>query len=1009
MDSKSGPIGFWFINGRFDESIIDEQLKEFLERGFAGVVVHPRAGLEIPYLSARWFELLGYIVDQCIELGLEPWFYDEDPFPSGSAGGFVLDKHPELVCKGLDFTSLQTTPQSGVINVSFSNIEELIGIFSLSMNKEGSFGGQFEDITKFAGRVGKKWQVAGLQDSPYGPIFSKGKCQPHWRATVRGGMWALHWQVNDDRPRHILAVSKIKRADNRHGYYVDLLNPETTKQFIKYTHQKTLETIGSERFGQFVAAFTDEPKLCAPYPWTDRFPLEYEKKYGQDVLKLLPHLAYEIDSNSRLVRYRYRRLLGELWKNNFIVPLSKWCKNNNIALTGHISPEEDPVLESLATPGRVSLISEMDWPGCDQISSLFGAPEHGYLSLGPKLTTSLAHQKGKPHSMAETLAVSGENLTIQRMKKIIDWLGVCGIDKFVLHGQFMSLQGHRKREAPPSIFYQAPYWKYFQKLSSYMSSLSKWNQSGKPVRPIALLYPTAAFEVFSPVQGNETMETARSFGQLIGSLMSAGLGFDIVADIDLADMLINQNGEKGFKICHASYKSLIVPNVAMLDKSTHEALDAIEKSGNDICSLVEDIEIIENSDSSRSYGKYFNNIESLMGNLIGRYRQWIGFSKDSSIYVQSRKIKKNIEHLVYNPTDNLVSLNVDNAASVYTFESAAEISLEVIADKDKTVKLLPWQTIIVSDKSNSCQCNAITTLDLKSNVETAWSSNWQLSPDEPNSMLLSTWQFTLADGSAGVAKVPSVGGPLWEFHRQRVGVWCDVIIDDDIEDLQLWWEKTAFAGPYEIKINGFAISKVEDVFVHNIHYAYCSINEIIKTGVNRIEINVGPVEVDNPAILDAPRLVGRFRVIRTQDCTSDKVPDCRPDWYKTMIDDDQKFARITSCFETITLEKPLDWAKLGFPHYSGAMSYETSLDIVNIPKACYVEAVSNQQDSFEMFVNGKSAGICCWQPFRLEITKLLKAGSNNIEFKVANTLINKIEGLDQPSGLLDLPKIMVKA
>jgi len=53
-------------------------------------------------------------------------------------------------------------------------------------------------------------------------------------------------------------------------------------------------------------------------------------------------------------------------------------------------------------------------------------------------------------------------------------------------------------------------------------------------------------------------------------------------------------------------------------------------------------------------------------------------------------------------------------------------------------------------------------------------------------------------------------------------------------------------------------------------------------------------------------------------------------------------------------------------------------------------------------VNGKSAGIELWSPYQLEITELLKAGSNRLEIGVTNTLANRY-GQGRP-GLTEKPE-----
>jgi len=53
-------------------------------------------------------------------------------------------------------------------------------------------------------------------------------------------------------------------------------------------------------------------------------------------------------------------------------------------------------------------------------------------------------------------------------------------------------------------------------------------------------------------------------------------------------------------------------------------------------------------------------------------------------------------------------------------------------------------------------------------------------------------------------------------------------------------------------------------------------------------------------------------------------------------------------------------------------------------------------------VNGKSAGTELWSPYQLEITELLKAGSNRLEIGVTNTLANRY-GQGRP-GLTEKPE-----
>lgn len=50
----------------------------------------------------------------------------------------------------------------------------------------------------------------------------------------------------------------------------------------------------------------------------------------------------------------------------------------------------------------------------------------------------------------------------------------------------------------------------------------------------------------------------------------------------------------------------------------------------------------------------------------------------------------------------------------------------------------------------------------------------------------------------------------------------------------------------------------------------------------------------------------------------------------------------------------------------------------------------------EVIVNGKSLGIVWKQPFRVNVTNVLKAGENKIEIKVTDLWVNRLIGDAQP-------------
>lgn len=90
---------FWSINDRVDDHRIREQVRHMHRQGQGGAFYHPRAGMTDAYLGRRFFEGVDAALAECREQGMLFYLYDEDRFPSGFAGGYVVeadDRHAAL-------------------------------------------------------------------------------------------------------------------------------------------------------------------------------------------------------------------------------------------------------------------------------------------------------------------------------------------------------------------------------------------------------------------------------------------------------------------------------------------------------------------------------------------------------------------------------------------------------------------------------------------------------------------------------------------------------------------------------------------------------------------------------------------------------------------------------------------------------------------------------------------------------------------------------------------------
>ncbi len=103
---EMGILPFWFWNGAMDEKEMEWQLREYRDRGITGLFIHGRFGLKVPYISDAWFDKVKFAVAKGKELGLSIWVYDEMNWPSGTAERQVIAKHPSLTQKYLELVAL---------------------------------------------------------------------------------------------------------------------------------------------------------------------------------------------------------------------------------------------------------------------------------------------------------------------------------------------------------------------------------------------------------------------------------------------------------------------------------------------------------------------------------------------------------------------------------------------------------------------------------------------------------------------------------------------------------------------------------------------------------------------------------------------------------------------------------------------------------------------------------------------------------------------------------------
>ena len=275
---------FWAWNGKLERGELLRQIDIMRDMGFGGFFMHSRTGLDTKYLGDEWFELINACADRAKELGLEAWLYDEDRWPSGTAGGEVTKNH--------DYR-----------------------MHFLQMYVDGETPEQ--PIAAFAAKFDGEYL------SSYRRVDS---CDADNRNAVDDN------DIADDEQLLTFGVVEMPESSFYNGEtYLDTMNRDATEAFIESTHKKYVERCGDRIGDSILGIFTDEPhrgSLMSSFgqgvgsgerqiPWTKKLPDEFKKRYGYDLIDHLPEIFCRYDDKPAQIKWQYVELCEELFLGNF--------------------------------------------------------------------------------------------------------------------------------------------------------------------------------------------------------------------------------------------------------------------------------------------------------------------------------------------------------------------------------------------------------------------------------------------------------------------------------------------------------------------------------------------------------------------------------------------------------------------------------------------------------------------------------------------------------------------
>lgn len=526
---------YWAWNGTLKPEELKRQIDQMVDKGVYAAFMHARPGIEnseTPYFSDGWWDAVQTAVDYGKEAGFTPWLYDEDKWPSGSAGGRVLARDPE----GNRQKVLRRVEQriTGPVNVAVSFPGATYVIAGRLADENTFTPDTLADITAYNGP----------------PRNERSAAEPLW--VCPAGNWMLTGYVYE-----------TFRDD------VDHMNPKTVRDFIDITHEEYARRFGQNLGETFPGIFFDEIGMGAGTDpdrlvWEEGFAERFRQMKGYDLVTLLPGLEMDIGPRTPTVRCDYYEVYTTLYEEAWFKQLSEWCAAHGLKLTGHTIEELNRYVKE---GDYMQTMRHLHIPTTDNEDFRYTWPR----TVGawkPKQAASIAHLYGQPQTGVEALGGAGWAFNLDMARYGFNMLSAYGITFFIPHYFGYAMDNPTNMDDwPNSWFFRNPYWKYFKTLADSVRRTSYVLSGGAPIVDAVVLYPQCnQWSGYGPGTTEETVTL----------LTSLQVDVDV---IDPPSLLGAETADGTLRAGQMAYRALIVPGLRCLRRSEADQIRQFAESG----------------------------------------------------------------------------------------------------------------------------------------------------------------------------------------------------------------------------------------------------------------------------------------------------------------------------------------------------------------------------------------------------------------------------------------------
>jgi len=397
----------------------------------------------------------------------------------------------------------------------------------------------------------------------------------------------LDWQIPSGQWRLMVLRLKYTGQQNsttenflRRQWVVDHFSQEAVTKYCDYLGGKLYQAFGEE-FGKTVdSMFCDSFEIMAlpdAIHWSNAALEQFKNYKGYDLRRYLPAIWWDIGELTPRIRYDINDFLCWLGLQATFMPFINWCNEHNVE--ARIQPYFRFTNEFIQGAGVTPR------PEMEVTTDRFD------VVINPrKAVAAGAHLYGRRIVSAEAftyLHMERYRSTLEEMKGATDAFLREGVTQFYNHGYIYSPEMHvaPSRDMPWAnrISHWNPWWKYYRHLADYTSRCCLLLRQGEFAGDVLIYSPQSTVWTEKVLFGNYPQ--FMPYGDLGKTLVANGYDFDPVND----DVLQNRARVEGghIRVRDLAYRFLILPKTTAVPVGTMEFLRQFVLGGGVVIALDE--------------------------------------------------------------------------------------------------------------------------------------------------------------------------------------------------------------------------------------------------------------------------------------------------------------------------------------------------------------------------------------------------------------------------------------